>query len=299
MKKNLLLSILLICSISSFTQDSTHKWAFSVNMGFEPVPVYSITGTDTSFVNSLSIAPGFSIRNANGIGLTYSPKFVTGGASPGIYMHALTFGIEQYDKEVFNYTFNYSHYFFTNTTGIPYSPISNEIAGSISYKKPWLKPSFSAGIGFGNNTETTPSSSVYDIAASVGLSHAFSWDTKPVSFSLSPSLVLNGGTNQYFSLLSVSKYVGRNKNFTKIIKNSKAAAAAARSANRRAGTSTSSTTTVSNESFDLNNIELGLESSIEIGSFSLRPSINLYLPIGSSAGSGMSAYWGVSLGYSF
>lgn len=136
MKKILSLSLFLICSLSSFEQDSTSKWTFSVSMGFEPVPVYSISGTDTSFVNSFSLAPGFSIRHSSGLGLTYSPKFVTGGPSPGIYMHALTFGIEQYDKEAFNYTFNYSHYFFTNTAGIPYSPINNEISGSITYKKP-------------------------------------------------------------------------------------------------------------------------------------------------------------------
>lgn len=160
-------------------------------------------------------------------------------------------------------------------------------------------PSFSGGIGFGHNKETTPSTSAYDVGASIGLSHGFSWDSKPVSFSLSPSLVLNGGTNQYFSLMNISKYVGRNKYFTKIIKNSKAAAAATRSASRRAGTTTTSPSTVSGESFDLSNIELGLESALEIGSFSMRPTISVYLPVGSSAGSGISAYWGLSLGYSF
>lgn len=298
MKKVFSIFLLLICSLSSFSQDSTNKWTFSVGLGFEPITVYNISGTDTSFVNSLSVAPGFSIRHSNGIGLTYSPKFVTGGASPGIYMHILTFGIEQYDKEVFNYTFNYSHYFFTNTTGVPYSPINNEISGSISYKKPWLRPSFSAGIGFGNNTETTPSTSAYDVGVSIGVSHGFSWDAKQLSFSVSPSLVLNGGTSQYYSLLGFSKYVGRNKNFTKVIKDSKAAAAATRSANRRTGT-TATTTTANTESFNFSNIELGLESSVEVGSFSMRPSVSLYFPVGSSAGSGLSAYWGLSFGYHF
>lgn len=293
MKKIFLFSLLFIYSLSSFAQDSSHKWTLSVSMGIEPVPVYSITGIDTSFVNSFSVAPGFSIRHSSGIGLTYSPKFVTGGSSPGVYMHALTFGVEQYDKKVFNYSFNYSHYFFTNTTSIPYSPINNEISGSLTYKKPWLMPSFSAGIGFGNNTETSPSSSAYDIGASIGVSHGFSWDRESVSFSLNPSFVLNGGTNQYFSLMNSTKYIGRNKNFTEIIKNSKAAAAAVRSANRRAG-GTTTTTTVSGENFDLNNIEFGIESSIEMESFSIRPTVNIYVPVGSNTGTNLFFYWGLS-----
>ena len=290
--------VLLVFSVQCFSQDSTRKWTFSVSMGIDPVAVTRISGTDTSIVNSLSISPGFSIRHANGLGFSYSPKFVTGGATPGIYMHVFTFGMEQYDKETFDYAFNYNHYFFTNKTGVPYSPLNNDISGSVSYKKNWLKPSLSAGIGFGNNTETNPSTSAYDIGASVGVSHGFSWDTKPVSYSLTPSLTINGGTNQYFSLLSTTKYIGRNKNLTKFVKSSKAAAAAARSANRRAGTTTTTSTT-EGESFHFSNIELGLESALETGYFSIRPSISIYLPVGSSAGDGLSAYWGISLGYHF
>ena len=109
----------------------------------------------------------------------------------------------------------------------------NEISGSISYKKAWLSPSLSAGIGFGNNTETSPSTSAYDIGTTFGVSHGFSWDTKHVSYSLTPSLSINGGTNQYFSLLSSTKYIGRNKNVVDLIKKSKATAAASRSASRR------------------------------------------------------------------
>lgn len=302
MKKVSLILVLMITAITSFSQDSTGgKWTLSVSMGFEPVPVYHISGTDTGFVNSFSVSPGFTIRHSSGFGLTYSPKLVMGGASPGIYMHALTVGIEQYDKEVFNYTFNYSHYFFTNTTGVPYSPISNEISGSVTYKKTWLRPSLAAGVGFGNNTETTPSSSAYDVGASVGVSHAFSWDSKPVSYSLSPSVAINGGTNQYFSLLSTTKYIGRSKKFTSLVTKSKAAAAVSRSVGRRTGTTTAttSTTTVSGEKFSLSNMELGLESSAEMGSFTMRPEANLYIPVGAFAGSGLSAYWGVSFVYNF
>lgn len=298
MKKILLLSFITFFVFRSFAQDSTDKkWQPTVSMAFGPVSVYNISGVDTSFVNSLSISPAFTIRNnKTGIGLIYSPSIVTGGPKPGIYMHTITFGVEQYDKKVFDYTFNYSHYFFTNNGSIPYSPLNNEIDGSFTYKKPWLRPSFSAGIGFGNNTETIPASSAYDIAASAGVGHSFSWEKNKASYTLAPSFSLNAGTNEYFSLLNITKYVGRNKKSAQISKNNNAARGRR---NNGGGGSTTTTTTVSGETFNLNNLELGMEGSVEIGSFTVRSTGNIYFPIGSLAGTGTVGYWDLTLSYNF
>lgn len=302
MKKLAVFLPLVLCLVQSFAQDSTSKWQLSAGLVIDQVAVTSISGTDTGFVGSLSLSPSVSIRHSSGFGITYSPRYVTGGSSPGVYMHAVTVGVEQYDKKLFDYSFTYSHYFFTNATSVPYSPISNEIFGSLSYKKTWLKPFFSAGIGFGKDTETSPSSSVSDIGASLGISHGFSWSGGNADYSISPSFSLNAGTNEYFSLLSFTKYVGRNKQLIDFVKSSKAAAAAVRSRNRRNGTTTtssSSSTTTSGQKFNLSNFEIAMEESVEIGSFSIRPSQSLYIPLGSAAGTGISAYWQVSLGYTF
>ncbi|MDE3235797.1 MAG: hypothetical protein KGO81_07575 [Bacteroidota bacterium] len=311
MKKTIVLFTALFCySISVFAQDSTDtesKWSPSISLNFEPVPVYSISGTDTSFVNSMAVGPVFSIRNKNGIGISYSPKFVTGGPTPGIFMHAVTAGVEQYDKQKFDYTFEYSHYFFTKNSSVPYSPLTNEIYTSLTYKKTWLRPSFSAGIGFGKDTENAVNNSAYDIGVSAGVSHPFSWEKNKTSYTISPSVALDAGTNQYFSLLSITKYVGRSKKFTQIVKNSKAASALSRGRRNGSGSSTSSssstttstTSTSTKEKFNLNNIELGLESSVELGSFTIRPTGNLYLPVGSYAGTGIIGYWQVVLEYNF
>lgn len=276
-----------------FAQDSsTHKWSVSAGLSFDPVAAYHITGTDTSFVNALSVAPSISLRHISGVGISYSPGFVTGGTSPGLYVHAVTLGIEQYDKETFDYSFNYSHYFFTNTSSVPYSPINNEIYGSIGLKKGWLHPSLSAGIGFGNNTETSPASHAYDIGASFGVSHGFSWD----KFSFTPSLSVNGGTNEYFSLLSFTKYVGHSIKSISTLKKGKAATAYARKKARNSTTVTSNTPV---NRFELNNTELGLETSLELSHVTLRPSGNFYLPLGSASGSGLAAYWQLSFDFSF
>ncbi|WP_298301064.1 hypothetical protein [Hydrotalea sp.] len=260
------------------------------------------------------MSPCFSYRNDNGIGIIYSPKFVIGGATPGIYAHIITAGIEQYDKKIWDYVLDYSHYFFTGNTSIPYTPLNNEIYTSLTYKKGWVRPFIQAGIGFGKDTENISSTSAYDIGATVGISHAFSWSKKNASYLISPSLTLNAGTNQYFSLLNITKYIGRNKKFTKIVKNSAAAASANRSAaangrgRNTGGASRSSGTIIpanyiysSNmaESFNLNNIGLGIESEIDLGSFSIRPTANMYLPVGSFAGIGVIGYWQLSFEYNF
>ncbi len=293
MKKLVLSALFLVSTLAVFAQDSTSKWSPAVSLGFEPVPVYHISGVDTSFENSVALSPVLSIRHKSGFGISYSPKFVTGGTTPGIFMHAVTVGIEQYDQKVFNYALTYSHYFFTNNKGVPYSPLTNEVYASFTYKQPWLRPSFSAGIGFGTDTQTTPSSSAYDIGASFGVSHAFSWENSDVNYSLSPSVSINGGTNEYFSLLNITKYVGRSKSSAKTVKNGTGRR------NGGSGSTTTTSTTTSHEMFNLNNIEIGLESSIEVGSFSIRPTANVYLPIGSFAGTGVTGYWQLMVEYNF
>ncbi|MFZ5976291.1 MAG: hypothetical protein EO766_10715 [Hydrotalea sp. AMD] len=301
-------------SQSNASDSSGSKWHPSVGINLEPVPVYDISGADTSFVNSFSIAPYFSYRNDNGIGIMYSPKFVMGGATPGIYVHVITAGIEQYGKKVWDYVLDYSHYFFTGNTSIPYTPLNNEIYSSLTYKKSWIRPFIQAGVGFGKDTENVSSTSAYDVGATIGISHAFSWDKNNASYLISPSVTLNAGTNQYFSLLNITKYIGRSTKFTQIVKNSVAAAAATRSAtaNRRGrntggssptGGGTTTTTTTSSfipaESFNLNNIGLGIESEIDLGSFGIRPTANVYLPVSSFVGIGAISYWQLSFEYNF
>jgi hypothetical protein len=84
-KKIFYILFFLIITYNCTAQDSTKKWQPSIEINFTAVPTFAITGTDTSFKNSLSVAPSFGIRNKNGFGASYSPKFITGGSKPGIY----------------------------------------------------------------------------------------------------------------------------------------------------------------------------------------------------------------------
>jgi len=296
-------------TLSVFAQDKAMQLQPMVALRIDPVAVNSISGADTVFAGSVSFAPLFSIRHKSGLGLTYSPKFIFGGIKPGLYVHEITAGVEQYDKDIFDYALNYCHYFFTNNPAIPFTPLNHEIYGSVNYKKTWLNPLVSIGIGFGNDiSERGVSSMVYDLGASAGVGHSFKWENAVTSGYVRPMLLANGGTNQYFSLLNITKYIGRNKKFNQLINNHINPSANA-NAGRGRGNGNSTTNSGSNtstsgivtdkEKFALNNIESGIEASIEMANFSFRPTINAYFPIGASAGTDIAGYWQLIIEYRF
>lgn len=272
------------------------KWHLSAGLNLVTVPTYHIVGTDTGFNNSLSIGPSVSLSHNSGFAISYSPRFVLGGPSPGLYMHAVSIGISNYDKPVFDYSATYAHYFFTGNKSLPYTPLTNEIYADITYKKTWLRPSLAAGIGFGKNTETSTATSVYDMGLSAGLSHAFDWESGDVGFSVIPAVLLNAGTNEYFSFLNITKYIGHSNKFVNYIKKGTGAK------NRRGGTGSSGTTAtnaVPGEQFNITNLQLDLESSIDINALSIRPTASLFLPVGNSAGSNATVFWQFALQYKF
>jgi hypothetical protein len=118
--------LLLAVSLSAAAQDSTHKWSLTVGLDIGLAGVNKITGTDTSLVNALALAPSISLGRSNFF-IGYSPKFLMGGSNPGLYMHAISAGMSQYDKDAYSYAVTYSHYFFVGNKSIPYTPLTNEI----------------------------------------------------------------------------------------------------------------------------------------------------------------------------
>lgn len=286
---------LLLCSYGILSaQDSANRWHIAVGLDIGVISTYKITGTDTGFANTLSFGPNISLSHKN-LSFGYSPKFLAGGSNPGLYMHALSAGISEYDKPAYSYAVTYSHYFFTKNKSVPYTPLTNEISGSFMYKRPWLRPGVTAGIGFGTNTAVSPNTSVYDIGVSGGVSHSFDWESGPISYSFSPSVYVNAGTNDYFSYLSTTKYIGKGSNTSNYIKKG----AGSRNRGNGNGNGGNTTTATQGKTFEFTNLALGAESSLESGPFGLRLETDLYIPIGSSAGSGLSTYWLLALQYKF
>lgn len=292
MKKLFITTSCLLFVLYTIGQDSTKKWQPSAGLHFTSVPTIKTSGGDTIFQSALSIAPFVSLRSRGGFGFVYSPAFVAGGAGKGIYLHVITIGCEQYDKKNFDFVADFTHFFFTGNASVPYTPINNEIILEGNYKKSWLRPRLSAGVGFGTNN-SSPASSAYDIELSAGINHSFDWDLNNTSISFSPSLLVNAGTNEYFSFLSLSKYISHSSKFNKVIKNSHAR----NNRNSSSGSQTISTTT--KQSIAVTNIEANIESSLELGSFSIRPAGSLFIPVSSASAGSLEGYWEISINYNF
>lgn len=301
MKKNILFVFLLILTFfKSYAQDSSKvsKFHFIVGLNFTTVPTLNVSGVDTTFNNSLSASPVFTV-SYNGFSAIYSPKFVMGGSNSGIYMHAISAEYAQYDKPKVDFDLEYTYMFFTGNSSVPYTPLNNEVYSAITFKKAWIRSEFAAGLGFGSTkaTSTNTAGSAYDFGLSAGIGHSFEWNNSIASYNLIPSILVNGGTNQYFSYLKISRYISSNKKFGNFTK--KGLGANRGNGQNKGGSTTSTSTSLSGESFNISNVEVNLEASAEMGSFTARPTVSMYLPVGTAAGSGITAFWQIALQYEF
>ena len=278
MKNQSLTLFLLLLATNCFAQNEGESSA-TIGIKFTGVPIISITGTDTTYRNGMSISPGIELRDKKGWGIAYSPSIISSNQQTNIFMHTLTVGYEKYGGKNFDLAFNYTHYFFTNNTSVPYSPISNELYLSFSYAKTWLKPVVSASAGFGKDSNNVWA---HDVSFAAGLTHGFSWkDSGPFStIEVNPSTILNGATNGYFSFLQTSGYLSHNGHYAKVVK-------------KHHKNNTSQTT------FALSNVECSVDGNLEIGSFSIRPLGSLVFPLGHAGEPGIFAYGEISLQFSF
>ena len=274
----------VLLSSPGFTQSQSSNHNNLAGLNFSTVSTQSVSSTDTSYINRLSIAPVLDIRAKSGWGISYSPAFVASAASAGLYMHTLSAGLERYGKGKMDLVLDYNHFFFARKTSIPYSPISNELFFFNSYTKCFLHPVLSASFGFGKDTTALVDNTATEIEIAAGMNHSFDWDkTGPFSsVEITPELVLNGGENQYFSFLSTSKYIGRSSHFLKQIK---------KSGKGKKGGNTFS-------QFSLSNLQLSTETLLEAGRFTLNPEAGIFIPLASTDHS-LYGYWQLGLQYRF
>ena len=280
-----LFAFALICTISymsCFSQDSTKSRSLYIATNFSMVPVIKITGTDTGYHNALSISPSLNFRSKNGWGIRYSPSIITSGTNPGIYMHTISAGYRNKGNKSMDLSFTYSHFFISKNADIPYTPIHNELYLSLGYTKKWLQPLFSSSIGFGRSLEAS-SSIPYDISLSGGVSHEFGWEDKGLFsyIGFSPSLLLNAGTNEYFSFLCASRYLSHTTKFDSYVLK---------------GTKEKSSIASPSPKLDFRNIELDLETTVRARSFSITPSGAIFFPV-SGLYRSIDGFWQISLKY--
>jgi len=291
MRKNSLLTVFLTAAIIYHcnAQNNNKKWSPTIAVNFTSIPVSY--GSDTTYNNALVVDPNISYRSNGGFGVTYSPYFVLGGSQPGIFMHKVDVGLEQYGKPKFDIVAEYTHYFFTGNSSIPLTPITNQILFSGTYKKSLIRPVISAGLGFGKDTGTSSGSTAIEIAFAAGINHPFTFNFNNYKLTFTPSVLLDGGTNEYFSFLNISKYITHSKNFKNVISAAKAKGRSRGQTNNKNATDVAP--------IELSNLELNLEGSLDIGSFNIRPVGSLFIPFQTAYWKNLDGYWEITLSYYF
>ena len=279
MKIYLFTLILILSSTIAFPQESSKIKSSFIGLRVSTVPVTVIAESDTSYENALSLNPVFDLRTKSGWGITYSPSVVVSGHESGLYMHSLSGGYEQYGRKSFDLAANYTRYFFTNNTSVPYSAVSNEIYFFAAYNKTWMVPMIASSIGFGKASD---GQYVHEIGLVGGVSHDFNWEKNRIFtlIELDPSLLINAATNGYFSFLQTSRYISNSHHFTSYVKNK--------------GKGKGST-----PSIEFSNLELNLESDFEKGPFSIHPAASAFIPFAGSSDHSFYGYEEITLKYSF
>ena len=114
-----------------------------------------------------------------------------------------------------------------------------------------------------------------DINLLAGLAHEYALDMKNAgSISFLPAIILNAGTNNYFSLLKGSPYIGKSKNYNAVIHNQ------SRARDRgNTGSNVSAGSLTDSHLLALTQLEGNLYVYYSIGRFVIEPDLSIFFPL--------------------
>lgn len=270
MKLSVILLLQLCYSCVCQAQDSIHeKSSFRVGFLGSTVPTNDITATD-SFRLQLFIAPQLSYFHKSGLEITARTYFLTGRFS-GNFLTTLSPGYEKDNNKLYG-AVNYTHFFFKSAAAVPYSPIKNELYSSLRLKNKILQPLLTMNAGWGRDSA---GETAFDINLLAGFAHEFVMDMKNAgAISFLPAIILNAGTNNYFSMLKGSPYIGNSKNYNTVIHSHSHARGRGNT-----GSSVNTGSTTDAHSLAVTQLEGNLYIYYSVGRFVIEPDLSIFLPL--------------------
>ena len=248
--------------------DSSAQRLFRIGFQTSTAPITDVHATDSTSIQ-LYIAPQISYTHKSGFGVLARTYFFTGGTTSRNFLTTLSPGFEK-DNDKLYAAVNYSHFFYNRHSAIPYTPIKNELYANMRLKTKVLQPLLTVNAGWG--TDSLASSS-FDMNVLAGIAHDFDWSFgNRHSLSLLPAIILNAGTNNYFSLLKGSPYIATSKNYKAVIHSQQKGRG-----NTGSGTNTAGSTTATN-SFGLSQLEGNLYIYYSIRKITLEPDASIFFP---------------------
>ena len=281
----LLLAVQLGASLFVSGQDKASASYFRVGFQSSMVPVTDFTATD-SLKLQLFIAPQLSYIHKSGLEIIARTYFLIGHVF-GNFLTIVSPGYEKNNDKLYT-ELSYTHFFYRSNTGIPYSPIKNEFYGNIRLKKKILQPLLTLNAGWGKDSAAA---SVFDLNILAGIAHEFSWEINATSdISLLPAIILNAGTNSYFSLLRGSPYVGSSKNYNAVIHSQNNGRGRGNSGSGSTGSSAATA-----NSFAFSQLEGNLYIYYSIGKITIEPDASFFIPLRS--GNRVTGYFQVTANF--
>lgn len=139
--------------------------------------------------NQLVISPSVAYNHKSGFGISFTGFLLNENNKTDFYQYSLS-PFYNYNKGKFaDASLSYNHYFEKDIYSSSTSPIQNEFYGSIVFKKPWLKPGFSAGYSSGTYHEIIKIDTIIRVAnQQVHIKYIDTTTTKLSSFSVSGTL---------------------------------------------------------------------------------------------------------------
>lgn len=267
--------------------DTAADWSFRVGFLSSTVPVNDFAAEDSVRLQ-LYIAPQFSITHKSGLGVILRSYFLTGGTASGNFLTTFTPNFEKDNSKLYLGA-NYTHFFYKKNTDVPYTPINNELYGNIRLKTKILQPLLVLDGGWGKDSTA---STVFDLNILAGVAHEFSLKTgDDGSLSLLPAIILNAGTNSYFSLLSGSPYIGNSKNYKAVI-HGKGSSRGNSSGGNNPGAMPATT-----NSLELRQLEANLYIYYSIGKITIEPDASIFFPL--QTGDNVSGYFQLNVNFNF
>lgn len=205
--------------------DSLHqrKSMFMIGMGVG-TGFFSFENKNSVYLSTekkLLLSPHIGYFHKSGLGLMLSGYAVNDNSKMNLYQVAIS---PTYDviKRAYSAGISYTHYLTKDSVDFYTTPIRNELFAYFSYKNWWVRPGVSVSYGWGSRTDyeqqqysiwlqrlqrsrsfyitVKNQESVQDLSVTLSVRKDFDWYdvlTKNDNFTITPVLLLNGGTQQF------------------------------------------------------------------------------------------------------
>ncbi len=247
-------------------------------------------------ITQLYYTPSLSYFHKSGFGLSVIPYLTNLNGNFKLYQTALNPSYSYANKSIVT-SLSYTHYFADNKSYYTNSTFQNELYAFLRYKKWYLEPSLSLGFSsgkynqinldsiriFGQNRliKDSTKNTIKDFTVAFGVEHSFEFSkflTKNDNITLTPQLILTGGTERY-STTHVNQIYARLAN--------------------RPNSKIRSLSSTENAPFAIQSLAFSFTAFYEIGNFYLSPNVysDYYLP--STTEKRLNTVFSFTFGYTF